>query len=97
MYNRSAFSGYNRTPSEYSAIECVRQLGGCGAYWRTRAAYVAEVPDYTEPPPQAAVCGDCDRPGTPSNPLIRGLTGYLHRDRCVEVGGAAGSRKLPLA
>lgn len=34
--NRSAFNGYHKTRSEYSGVRCLF----CGAYWRTRAAYV---------------------------------------------------------
>lgn len=43
--NHSAFNGYHKTFSDYSAILCVEKLGGCGAGWRTRAAYVYELPD----------------------------------------------------
>lgn len=39
--NYSAFNGYRRTPSAYSDLEC----GSCGGFWRTKAAYVAEIPD----------------------------------------------------
>lgn len=39
--NHSAFSGYHRTPSAYSAIYCQC----CGAIWRTKAAYVDQLPD----------------------------------------------------
>lgn len=39
--NRSAFNGYHWTPSDYSACRCT----GCGRVWRTRAAYVARLPD----------------------------------------------------
>lgn len=39
-YNRSAFNGYHRTPSEYSLIRC----GSCDGYWRTKAAYVETLP-----------------------------------------------------
>lgn len=42
--NYSAFSGYKRTPSRYSALRCL----DCGAYWRTRAN-VAHLEDYYEP------------------------------------------------
>lgn len=41
--NRSAFNGYRWTPSAYSSVQC----GTGGAVWRTRAAYVATLPDYT--------------------------------------------------
>lgn len=37
--NYSAFNGYQFTPSDYSAIRCE----SCGAYWRTKAAYVEEI------------------------------------------------------
>lgn len=40
--NHSAFSGYRRTPSRYSRIRCLQ----CGHVWRTKAKYVAELPDY---------------------------------------------------
>ena len=39
--NYSAFSGYRRTPSEYSALTCRT----CGACWRTKAAYVGLLQD----------------------------------------------------
>lgn len=42
LSNRSAFNGYRQTPSAYSEIQC----GECGSRWRTRAAYVAETPDW---------------------------------------------------
>jgi len=42
--NYSAFNGYRYTPSDYSSVECIRALGGCGAWWRTKAAYVDKVP-----------------------------------------------------
>lgn len=38
--NYSAFNGYHRTPSDYSAVVCERDAGGCGTIWRTKAAYV---------------------------------------------------------
>lgn len=41
--NRSAFSGYRWTPSDYSEVRCT--ASGCGKRWRTRAAYVAGLPD----------------------------------------------------
>lgn len=42
--NHSAFSGYQRTPSAYSSIRCLR----CGAIWRTNAKYVPDLADITE-------------------------------------------------
>ena len=39
--NFSAFSGYQQTPSDYSGIRCT----ACGRRWRTKAAYVATLPD----------------------------------------------------
>ena len=39
--NRSAFNGYRWTPSAYSSVRC--QV--CRAVWRTRAAYVATLPN----------------------------------------------------
>lgn len=38
--NHSAFNGYRWTPSDYSAIGCE----ACGSRWRTKAAYVDELP-----------------------------------------------------
>lgn len=38
--NFSAFNGYRRTWSPYSQVRC----GDCGAVWRTKAAYVDELP-----------------------------------------------------
>lgn len=45
--NYSAFNGYRWTPSDYSAVECLPALGGCGARWRTKAAYVDRLPRVT--------------------------------------------------
>lgn len=42
--NRSAFNGYHWTPSDYSAVLCDPDRGGCGVYWRTKAAYVDSLP-----------------------------------------------------
>lgn len=42
--NHSAFSGGRFTPSPYSALWC----GSCGRAWRSKAPYVARVPDYTQ-------------------------------------------------
>lgn len=39
--NYSAFSGYRFTPSDYSQVRCTR----CGSRWRTKAGYVAGLPD----------------------------------------------------
>lgn len=39
--NYSAFNGYHYTPSDYSLVRC----GTCGAHWRTKAGYVATLPD----------------------------------------------------
>lgn len=39
--NFSAFNGYQRTESAYSLLRCL----SCGRHWRTRAAYVANIPD----------------------------------------------------
>ena len=41
--NHSAFNGYHRTPSAYSAIRCegTTESGHrCTGFWRTKAAYV---------------------------------------------------------
>lgn len=40
--NHSAFNGYHRTASAYSTVTCY----GCGATWRTKARYVAGLPDW---------------------------------------------------
>jgi hypothetical protein len=46
--NFSAFSGYRRTPSDYSLVLCT----ACGRRWRTKALYVDTLPDQgTSPPP----------------------------------------------
>ena len=37
--NNSAFNGYKRTPSDYSAVVCKR----CRAGWRTKAGYVSKL------------------------------------------------------
>jgi len=39
--NYSAFNGYHFTPSDYSLVRCTT----CGSHWRTKAAYVAVLPD----------------------------------------------------
>lgn len=39
--NHSAFSGYHFTPSDYSAVAC----NTCGEWGRTKAKYVAQLPD----------------------------------------------------
>jgi hypothetical protein len=41
--NYSAFNGYHWTPSAYSAVKC--RAPGCNRVWRTKAAYVDELPD----------------------------------------------------
>lgn len=41
--NFSAFSGYHWTPSNYSGIRCL--VYDCNRRWRTKAAYVATLPD----------------------------------------------------
>ena len=40
--NHSAFAGGRYTPSEYSEVTCLQ----CQGSWRTKAAYVDELPDY---------------------------------------------------
>ncbi|MFJ9694892.1 hypothetical protein [Kitasatospora sp. NPDC101183] len=39
--HRSAFNGYRLTASAYSEIQCTQ----CGHVWRTKAAYVATLPN----------------------------------------------------
>lgn len=39
--NYSAFNGGRRTPSDYSSVVCPL----CPAGWRTKAGYVADLPD----------------------------------------------------
>jgi len=41
--NFSAFNGYRWTPSAYSCVKCVRP--GCPGMWRTKDAYVDNLPD----------------------------------------------------
>ncbi|MFI8932363.1 hypothetical protein ACIG3E_32450 [Streptomyces sp. NPDC053474] len=41
--NYSAFNGYTRTPSDYSLVVCTAP--GCSTAWRTKAAYVQNLPD----------------------------------------------------
>jgi hypothetical protein len=43
--NYSAFNGYRRTPSRYSAVLCT--VPTCRLVWRTKAAYVRQLPDAT--------------------------------------------------
>lgn len=47
--HRSAFSGYHTTPSDYSTVRC--RVKGCPGLWRSKAAYVASLPDgsYSDP------------------------------------------------
>ena len=42
--NYSSFSGRRRTPSAYSEVRC----GVCRLRWRTKAAYVDQLPDEHE-------------------------------------------------
>jgi hypothetical protein len=42
--NHSAFNGYHYTPSAWSSVVCTAP--GCTGCWRTKAAYVYELPDY---------------------------------------------------
>lgn len=39
--SRSAFNGYRQTYSDWSEVVCL----ACGARWRTKARYVATLPD----------------------------------------------------
>ena len=39
-HNHSAFNGYRMTPSAYSQVRCLE----CRARWRTKAAYVDDLP-----------------------------------------------------
>lgn len=41
--NHSAFNGYHRTPSDYSAVVCIGE--GCRGCWRTKADYIRQLPD----------------------------------------------------
>jgi len=42
--NASAFNGYHWTPSDYSLVRCT--VPGCQRpSWRTKAAYVRDLPD----------------------------------------------------
>jgi hypothetical protein len=41
--NASAFNGYRPAYSDYSGLTCTHPQ--CGRYWRTKAAYVGQVPD----------------------------------------------------
>lgn len=52
--NYSAFNGYHATPSDYSEVRCghpapeghrTRGVQYAGARWRTKAAYVDDLPD----------------------------------------------------
>ena len=45
--NYSAFNGYHRTWSRYSALRCTY----CGRCWRTAANYVRHLPDAREEAP----------------------------------------------
>ena len=42
--NYSRFNGSRRTPSAYSEVICLR----CRGRWRTKAAYVEQLPDRKE-------------------------------------------------
>jgi hypothetical protein len=42
--NHSAFNGYHETPSDYSAVKCLR----CLHWWRTKANYVRQLRDATQ-------------------------------------------------
>jgi hypothetical protein len=48
--NASAFNGYHWTPSDYSAVRCAKP--DCGRVWRTKAGYVAQLPDQRDLPPE---------------------------------------------
>ncbi|MFH9248208.1 hypothetical protein ACH4LK_22600 [Streptomyces lydicus] len=57
--NYSAFNGGRRTPSAYSQLHCTQ----CNAVWRTRAAYVASIPDaHPQPSAPSERCARCDGP-----------------------------------
>ena len=72
-YNQSAFSGYRKTYSEYSEVRC--SFATCRSRWRTKAAYVAALPD---------ACTSCEGPGSKSCRICRHLycapclTGHHH-------------------
>ena len=42
--NASAFNGYHWQYSAYSSVFC--RLASCGRYWRTKAVYVEQLPDW---------------------------------------------------
>ncbi len=42
--NHSAFNGYHYTPSDWSAVVCLK----CNATGRTKAKYVDQLPDITD-------------------------------------------------
>lgn len=43
--NHSAFNGYHRTFSDYSEVCCTK----CHQFWRTKAAYVYDLPKEDAP------------------------------------------------
>lgn len=49
--NYSAFNGYRYTPSDYSSVRCLE----CPKRWRTRAAYVDQLPDLDPNEPDARI------------------------------------------
>ncbi len=42
-YSEFVLNGYRRQASDYSRVQCT--LGSCNADWRTKAAYVEDLPD----------------------------------------------------
>lgn len=61
-YNMSAFNGYRRTPSQYSEVRC--SFAMCRSVWRTKAAYVADLPDECTGcrKPSSTRCRICRKP-----------------------------------
>lgn len=68
--NYSAFNGYHWTPSDYSCVQC----HCCGTVWRTKASYVALLPDGSnkydieaDAAAAATAFDELDDPATPLN------------------------------
>ena len=46
--NHSAFNGYHKTPSDWSAVCCCRP--NCYGRWRTKSSYVFDLPNFERDP-----------------------------------------------